>query len=245
MQARKFRFELWPTLVVLALFPALLALGQWQLARTAEKRALLAELIAAASGAPVAYAPGLARFARVRAAGRWDARQFLLDAQVRHGRVGYRVFTPLLLADGSELIVDRGWVAAGADRAVLPDIALVAGTAAEVEGLLDGFPQAGVRAGADAPAGAGWPRVVLYPQADALAAALGTPVRPELLRLAPGLATGTELETETALEPMLADAVGFPPERHLGYAITWFALAATLVVLWLAHAARARDAEER
>jgi surfeit locus 1 family protein len=26
----------------------------------------------------------------------------------------------------------------------------------------------------------------------------------------------------------------FPPERHLGYAITWFALAATVAVLFVA-----------
>lgn len=244
MRPRKFRFELAPTLVVLALFPALLGLGQWQLGRAAEKRALLAALTAAASSAPVAYAPGLPRFARVRATGLWDARQFLLDAQVRGGRVGYRVLTPLALADGSRLIVDRGWTAAGADRATLPDVTLVDGSAAEVDGLLDEFPQAGVRAGVDGPAGAAWPRVVLYPTSAALAAALGGAVQPALLRATAGAADGPGLERDASLEPMLATAVGFPPERHLGYAVTWFALAATLVVLWLAHAARARDAAQ-
>ena len=44
---------------------------------------------------------------------------------------------------------------------------------------------------------------------------------------------------------MIAGRIGFPPERHLGYAVTWFALAATLVLLWLLHAARERDAEGR
>ena len=29
-------------------------------------------------------------------------------------------------------------------------------------------------------------------------------------------------------------SVGFPPERHLGYAIQWFALAVTLIVIFVA-----------
>ena len=121
----------------------------------------------------------------------------------------------------------------------------MAARTARVEGLLDGFPQPGVRAGAApnavAAASAPWPRVVLYPTAEALGASLGAPVHPALLRLGPGATAAPGLELDASVEPMLATAVGMPPERHLGYAVTWFALAATLVVLWLAHAARGRD----
>jgi surfeit locus 1 family protein len=228
MELRKFRFELGPTLVVLALVPALLALGRWQLARADEKRALLAGYAAASAAPAVDYAATLPRFTRVRVAGRWDPRQFLLDAQVQQGQVGYRILTPLVLGDGSRLIVDRGWVAADADRATLPEVA-IAPTDVALEGLLDGFAEPGVRTGAAADAATGWPRVELYPTAEALGAALGARVQPLLLRL------GGDVS--------YADAIGFPPERHLGYAVTWFALAATLVVLWLAHAARSRDGE--
>jgi surfeit locus 1 family protein len=248
MQPRKFRLEFWPTLLVLLLFPALLALGRWQLDRVDEKRALIVALSAAAAAAAVDYAPELPRFARVRAQGAWDPRQFLLDAQPRAGRVGYRVLTPLALADGSFLIVDRGWTAASPDRAALPEVAIAA-SAAQVEGLLDRFPRPGVRTG-NAPGGGGaadapWPRVVLYPTSEALGQALGAPVQPALLRLGPGSAAAPGLELDASVEPMLAAAVGMPPERHLGYAVTWFALAATLVVLWLALAARGRERETR
>jgi surfeit locus 1 family protein len=224
-----FRFEPWPTLVVALLLPLLLALGAWQLERADEKRALLDAAAAAAAAEPIAYAADLPRYAKVRVAGRWDARQFLLDAQVQRGQAGYRVLTPLTLADGKRLIVDRGWVAAGVDRAVLPMLALPEGEVAaglELEGQLDEFPRPGLRTGA-APAGTGWPRVLLYPTAATIADALGSAVEPRLLRLG-------EVEV----------AVGFPPERHLGYAVTWFALAATLSMLWLAFSARKRDAEE-
>lgn len=230
MERRKFRFELAPTLLVLVLVPALLALGNWQLDRAAEKRALLAGYAAASAAAPVAFDAKLPRFTRVRVAGRWDPRQFLLDAQVERGQVGYRILAPLLLADGTRLIVDRGWVPAAADRSTLPEVS-IAEADATLEGLLDDFAQPGVRTGTAAVESTAWPRVELYPTADALAAALGAPVQPRLLRLDGGVS--------------YASALGFPPERHLGYAVTWFALAATLVVLWLAHAARSRDGEQR
>lgn len=230
MQLREFRIEPWPTLVVVLLLPLLLGLGFWQLERADEKRALL-DAAAAASAAPaVAYADGLPRYAKVRVAGRWDARQFLLDAQVQRGQAGYRVLTPLALADGRRLIVDRGWVAASADRAALPMLALPEREVAagvELEGQLDEFPRPGLRTGT-APPATGWPRVLLYPSAATLADALGASVEPQLLRLG-------EVEV----------AVGFPPERHLGYAVTWFALAATLLVLWLAFSARTRAEASR
>ncbi len=234
MAPRKFRFELWPTVLVLVLLPALLALGRWQLERATEKRALLAGFATMNAAAPVAFDATLPRFTRVRVAGRWDPRQFLLDAQMERGQVGYRLFTPLALADDSRLIVDRGWVAAAADRATLPDMVIATDVATkdvELEGLLDDFPQPGVRTGRAPPADVAWPRVVLYPSSAELGAALGTTVQPRLLRL------GADVS--------FAAAIGFPPERHLGYAVTWFALAATLVVLWLSFASRPHADEGR
>ena len=43
------------------------------------------------------------------------ARQILIDNKVHDGRAGYHVVTPLVLADGRAVLVDRGWVAAGRD----------------------------------------------------------------------------------------------------------------------------------
>jgi surfeit locus 1 family protein len=228
MRIGNFRFERWPTLAVALLAPALLALGAWQLDRAEQKRALRAAFAATDAAPARAYAADAPRYARVRAAGRWDPRQFLLDAQTRAGQVGYRVLTPLALADGTLLIVDRGWVPADADRGRLPDVALAPADAAPL-GRIDEFPRAGLEAGGaevdPGAASASAPKVLLYPTPELLARALGAPVQPRMLRLAPDQPAGYARDD--------APALGFPPERHQGYAATWFLLAATLLALWL------------
>ena len=46
----------------------------------------------------------------------------LLDNKVRRGRAGYEVVMPLRLAAGMHVLVNRGWIAAGATRSELPEI---------------------------------------------------------------------------------------------------------------------------
>lgn len=219
---------------VLLLAAGLLRMGAWQLERAGQKQALVAAFQAAERAAPAAYADDAPRFTRLVARGRWDPEhQFLLDAAVHQGRSGFRVWTPLRLGDGGFLIVDRGWVAGDPARRALPDVALAdPGTEVEVIGMSDSFPRAGVSAG-DARPGTGWPRIVLYPEPAALAAALAAPVAPQLLRLDPAAPDG--------FARGFAPDFGVSRERHLAYAATWFALAATLVALaW--RAARAPGA---
>ncbi len=61
------------------------------------------------------------RFRQIAATGEYDARrQILIDNKVHDGRVGFDVVTPLHLADGRAVLVDRGWIAGGPTRARLP-----------------------------------------------------------------------------------------------------------------------------
>jgi len=48
--------------------------------------------------------------------------QVLLDNVVHDGRPGYEVITPFRTTQGDRLLVNRGWIDAGRDRTVLPDI---------------------------------------------------------------------------------------------------------------------------
>ncbi len=231
---RNFRPGFIPTLAMLPLLALLLWLGQWQWDRAAEKQTLLDRWAGQALLAPVALptAPdgnttATAQFLRVFASGAYlPDSQVLLDNQTHGGKAGYRVLTPLLLADGSALMVDRGWVALpGNARDRLPNVA-VSSANRRVQGRLDHFRQAALRE-ATGPLLAvrdNRPRVMNYPDSAAVSAAIGRPVYPLVLLL-----EGTEPDGFVRED---APTLSFGPERHVGYAIQWWALAVTLVLLW-------------
>lgn len=231
---RRFRPGIPATLFTAFFLPLLLALGAWQLERAAYKRTLFEAF--AVGGSPVAldaHPRGLAelpRFARVRADGRYLAdRQFLLDNMVEAGRAGYRVLTPLELGDGRILMVDRGWMPKDFASATPPQVAVGAGHR-RVTGRLDYLPRAGIDLTRDT--AAGWPRVVQFPTAAELAGALDAELVPGLLLLDADRPDGYRREWRAAESG---------PERHVGYAVQWLALAVTLVVLYLAWSFRKTD----
>ncbi len=120
-----------PTLATALLLPLLLALGVWQFDRAATKEARRATLaqqaqlpeLALDGSAPWPAADALA-YRRLRVLGRYDAaHQMLLDNQVQDGQAGYHVITPLTLAGSTrQILVNRGWVPAPADRRLVPHI---------------------------------------------------------------------------------------------------------------------------
>lgn len=218
------------------LLTALLWLGFWQLDRAEQKRALQQAFASSSPGSarPVAaVAPllGLPRFAPVSLTGRYDStRQALLDAQVHDGQAGYRVWTPFELANGDRVLVDRGWVRAAPDRAELPEVA-VAEAERTITGLVAPLPRPGIRLGGGVQETAGWPRRLAWPDAAALEAAWGHPLPPVLVLLA-------EQEPDGFVRDWNPVRVG--PERHVGYAVQWFALALTLVVIVIVLTLRSR-----
>ncbi len=226
------RFVLRPIATVVTAGAVLLfvLLGNWQLDRAAERRALDQEFSAAGPALPLPPAAvTVPRYQRVSANGSYDsAHQFLLDNMSEAGQAGVHVLTPLLLSDGSAILVDRGWAPFGATRELLPEVA-VQSVPRTVAGRLDELPRPGIEL--DAPAGKGWPRLASYPKMPELAAALGRELRPQRILLDPqdpdGYVRNWRLSAMTA-------------ERHLGYAIQWFAFAATAVAIWFALGLRRR-----
>lgn len=212
------------TLATVVAVAAFAALGDWQLGRAAEKRALDADFQrqGPAIGLPPAGA-ALPRYQHVTARGHYDGeRQFLLDNRSHAGIAGIEVLTPLVLGDGSAILVDRGWLPFGADRRRLPDVAVDAG-ARQVTGRLSELPRAPIELAA--PPSSNWPRLVNYPTLGELDAMLGRKLRPGMILLDPSDADGYARDWSIA---------GITPERHLGYAVQWFAFAATAVAIWLA-----------
>lgn len=212
------------------------AAGLWQLGRAAEKRDLEARF--AAGGAAGALqqlvtsegAPEF-RYRTVRLTGRYDPEhQLLLDNISYERQPGYQVLTPFV-TDGGTVLVNRGWVRASGDRRILPDIAVGDGPR-EVIGRIEWLPRPGIELAATAPPpDAPWPRRLLFPTSGQASAQLGVPLRDYQLLLDPAAPDGYVRDWRPG---------GMPPDRHVAYAVQWFGLALTVVVIYFVLVARNR-----
>lgn len=221
---------LWPTLATLVMIPLLCSLGFWQIDRAAAKRELLdgyeQHSHAAAVSVDAAAAFDIARqYHHVRIAGRYDVQhQFLLDNQVHDGMPGYQVFTPLLLVDGQRaILVNRGWLALGASRSVLPALPTPAGPMT-ITGVLAPVPGHGVLLGADIETDKHWPRVVQAIELARLQRDLGAKLAPQIVLLDAAEPDGFKRQWKI---------VEFGPERNLGYAFQWFAMAVAVLAIYI------------
>src|SRR4030095_4116100 len=124
-----------PALAAIVAIVVCIAAGNWQRERLHAKEALRAQLDHAARADPVSLARladnadwAALRYLPVIATGEFvAARQVLIDNKVHAGRAGYDVVTPLVLADGRAVLVDRGWTAQRASRSRFPEVPPPAG----------------------------------------------------------------------------------------------------------------------
>jgi cytochrome oxidase assembly protein ShyY1 len=231
---RRFRPTLWPTLGLIVLVAATASLGNWQRHRAAEKALLRDRFERAAAEAPVDLAttgldPGALRFRAVRAAGEFDAAaQVLIDNQVHAGVPGYHVVTPLKLGAGRVVLVDRGWVAAGARRAELPAVPPPAGPVV-VLGRVNLPPARYLELQADP--GTGPVRQNL--DIARIAAASGLALLPFVVE-----------QTGAVGDGLVRDwpAPDFGIDQHRSYMVQWYAFAALGCALWLTLNWRPREA---
>lgn len=212
-------------LLAMALFASL---GRWQLHRMHQKQALLAQsqhVLSERRALPLAAAADPQRSnAYDWAAGEGvfaDAPAVLLDNQQREGRPGVRAYRLFRPARGEPLLVELGWLPLGGDRR-MPAIARPRGTL-QLEGLLLPPPSAGIAYGApQAQASGAWLATAI--DMAALRRALRAPaIAPRILRPDPAQKVGYARDLDILPNTL-------PPERHLGYAVQWFALAAAVLV---------------
>ncbi len=233
----RFRPRLASTVAVAILLPLFVVLGFWQLRRADEKVELRETAAERAREPPVdldtTALTGMSGLAwrPVRARGRWDAgHQVLLDNQVSDGQTGYLVFTPLRLdGSGGTVLVDRGWVPAGAYRNTRPDLRMHT-ERADVVGVAAPPPPAGLgsRPDVDDSLGPGVLRVERLDPAQ-LAGWLGVKLLPVTIRLDPAAPDGYRREWRMP---------GFGPQRHIAYAVQWFLFALILLGLFLRFSVR-------
>jgi surfeit locus 1 family protein len=232
------------TVLATAVFVAVcIALGYWQLGRAREKQALI-DAYARGDGTIVDVTSrsldGLARYQAVSARGSYEPRrQALLDNMPSaDGRAGYRILTPFRRTGaGPLLLVDRGWVPLGESRERLPAVG-VSHAAREIVGRIDSPPAPALRLQpADETRDAAWPRVMNFPTADQLTAALGEPVEPLIVLLDPQAPDGYDRRWQPALR--------MTPARHVAYAIQWFAFAIIAAIVLIVASLRRRRAQSR
>lgn len=233
LQIGRYRFApgLWPSVAFALVFPLLVGLGLWQMARAEAKQVLVEQRAATELLAPLQLGRHLElddddRYRPAQVRGHYVAeQQWLLDNRVYRGQPGYHVFTPFRVAGegGPGLLVNRGWVAVGASREFLPALPVTDGPVT-LSGRLDSPASVGLVLG-EVPLQSVADRVVVQSlDIDALARARGL----DLLRYALVIDEGQPGGLQHDWSPI--PEMG--PEKHLGYAVQWFGLAVALLIIF-------------
>ncbi|UNK42194.1 SURF1 family protein [Luteimonas sp. S4-F44] len=233
MSRRSARIVGWTAAVLLAL--AFVGLGQWQLGRMHDKRAMLdavEQTLTLRQAVPLAQAADPHRqrdYDWAAGRGRFlDTPAFVLDNQIHAGRPGLRVYRLFAPETGAApLLVDLGWVPIAERTARMPSSEVLAGDGVvgptlDLHGLLAPPPSAGLALGPAIGPGPAWLMTRFDAQAIASVAGLPT-LPPRVLRLDPALPVGYGRDLEILPNTL-------PPEKHLGYAVQWFGLALTVLV---------------
>jgi len=237
LSALKAKGLLWPAVMTFAGAAILISLGNWQLGRLAWKEGLIAVIAERTRAEPVAPAKVDERagrgedveYTRVKVEGRLlndkELHFYAFDAQFGPG---YHVVTPLRLADGSAVFVNRGYVPQD-----LEDPARRQAGQLDGEIQIVGLVRRPETAGLFTPANDAAKNIWYWRDLGAMAAAALGPekrlVHPFLIEAEadPKLAGDWPKGGVTRLEL---------PNRHLEYALTWYGLAAALLAVFAAFA---------
>ncbi len=217
-----------PALMTLVMLAVLIGLGTWQVERLHWKRGILADIARSEAGAPVPLPDDPGPWIKVEATGilRNDL-SALYGAEVRDTRtgptMGGELIVPLEREAAPPVLVDRGWVPMARPK----PLAQPEGEIAVVGYVRPPDHQAWFSATDDV---AGRQFYTLDPAAIGRAVGLGEVAPFTLIALGDAPPEGW---------PAPAQHLPRPPNNHLSYAITWYGLAASLVVIFVLWARKA------
>ncbi len=205
-------------------------LGVWQLQRADEKQQILLENKHRNSSTPEKLLLPVEDFSKLRLkriniqGSYLSSRQFVLDNQIHEHNVGYNVLTPFLLENSNTVVlVDRGWIPLSQSRGKLPDISVAENPRAIVGTVYVPYGEPYKLGEIDNNESA-WPRLIQFIDFAVLEKRLGEKLLPITVRLETGQDDGFITEW-----PLFA----FTPKKHIAYAVQWFALAATLLIIFV------------
>lgn len=228
-----YRFLLQPRwlafhLLVIAAVVLMINLGMWQLRRLEERREFN-DQVAAAIDEPAQPLDVVLTASTSAAAAEWRAvgavGEYLPDEEIlvvnrsQGGQAGDMVVTPMRLADGRILLVERGFVPLGARPAAPPEGSV------EVTGRLRPS-QERRRGGLTDPADGELSEVQRI-DIDRLTPQLPGDVVPAYVELT------TSAPAEAGPYPIPPSAPELTERNHLSYAVQWFIFAACVVVGWV------------
>jgi surfeit locus 1 family protein len=220
-------------ILALILIGILASLGYWQLSRAKQKEILLQSFEKRTAEAPLPTSvlqqkeSSDLRFYRTTLSGTFDNKHtFLLDNKTDHGKVGYEVYTSFK-ANGlaTAILVDRGFVPIGKSRKELPSIKPIIGNVS-ILGMLNLPPNYVAFGQMQESSHLTSPLRIQFVSLSELSTLLGETFFPYILTITP--------EDPAAYHIQWQNFITMPPERHRGYAVQWFALALTLLILCVA-----------
>jgi surfeit locus 1 family protein len=221
-----FRPRIIPTIATLAMMALTVSAGFWQLGRAAAKANLQASFVQNQARPAVNLNrffddPSTLRYRRVDVEGEFiPGKQVYLDNREYEGKSGYHVIAPLRLAGSNRIVlINRGWIERGRDYPRAPSVPLLAG--AQQIGGVGSVPSSRFLELSDqAITGNVWQNLTF----ERVNKVLGLPVLPIVIlqrqNLAPGLSA-------------VLEKPDFKIDMHRGYAFQWFALTATLMVIYV------------
>ena len=210
-----------PAFVTLVLLAALVGLGVWQVERLGWKSRLLAQIDQSEATAPAPLRGVPHPFEKVVVGGHWLGPVARYGADVRDTPAGPRMGSQLIGALGRPglpaVLVALGWVEDGAAVRLVGD--------ARVTGFVRPAEHPGWLSARDNA------RTARFFTLDPLAIgkALSVDVEPFTVVALRGNETA---KVEFGPQPIPAEGLPRPLNNHLSYAVTWFGLAATLLVVF-------------
>ncbi len=225
-----------PTVAAVLVLAVTVYAGIWQATKAMHKSALQARYEKLSKDLPVTL-PGDAieedayRYRRVTVTGRFDpAQEVLLDNVVLKGIPGYEVITPLKLEhEAAYVLINRGWVARGADRSLLPEIRTPLGVVT-IEGIA--VPPSGkfLELSSQTVEGKVWQNLHFKRMQGLLPLRLQTLMVTQLNNNGDGLQRHWE-QPDTGME------------KNAGYAFQWFVMAIATIVIYGVHYAKQRKSK--
>ncbi|NTS76523.1 SURF1 family protein [Catenovulum sp. SM1970] len=223
------KIQFFPAILTVVVCSVLVLLGNWQLNRADVKSVRLAKMAALKSTFPVALNQAVSQpellknDTRVHISGRFlKDKVWLIENRMLEGKLGFDVVA--LIKDQNypvPMAVNLGWVPASQGRQLISPIVLPTSTVTFIAVIreVDTNPFM-----SDLVLGDQYPKRIMQLVPNMLSQSLDMPLARFKLLLDYQQPVGFQVHWKTMV---------MPPEKHLAYAVQWYALAAVFLVLML------------